>query len=65
MRLVCGTLLSSRRLPDTLSIVLYSCIALLLPCCPTLSAAEKTAADYYVTSLPGQPAGPLLNMHAG
>ena len=25
----------------------------------------KTAADYYVSSMPGQPDGPLLNMHAG
>lgn len=27
--------------------------------------ADKTAADYYVHSLPGQPDGPLLKMHAG
>lgn len=27
--------------------------------------AEKTAADYYVKSLPGAPKGPLLKMHAG
>ncbi|PGH05614.1 hypothetical protein AJ80_08306 [Polytolypa hystricis UAMH7299] len=27
--------------------------------------AEKSAADYYVRSLPGQPEGPLLKMHAG
>lgn len=27
--------------------------------------AEKTAADYFVQSLPGQPDGPLLKMHAG
>lgn len=27
--------------------------------------AEKTAADYFVHSLPGQPDGPLLKMHAG
>ncbi|KAK5217434.1 Cell death protease [Exophiala xenobiotica] len=26
---------------------------------------DKTAADYYVHSLPGQPDGPLLKMHAG
>ena len=25
----------------------------------------KTAADYFVKSLPGQPEGPLLRMHAG
>ncbi|KAG9778888.1 Pheromone-processing carboxypeptidase KEX1 [Exophiala dermatitidis] len=28
-------------------------------------AAEKTAADYFVKLLPGQPDGPLLKMHAG
>jgi carboxypeptidase D len=28
-------------------------------------AAEKTQADYFVHSLPGQPEGPLLKMHAG
>lgn len=27
--------------------------------------ADKTAADYYVKSLPGAPDGPLLKMHAG
>ncbi|KAK5100888.1 Cell death protease [Exophiala xenobiotica] len=27
--------------------------------------AEKTAADYYVKSMPGAPKGPLLKMHAG
>ena len=25
----------------------------------------KTAADYFIHSLPGQPEGPLLRMHAG
>lgn len=33
--------------------------------CSLASATDKTAADYYVKSLPGQPDGPLLNMHAG
>ncbi|KAI9734947.1 MAG: Cell death protease [Cirrosporium novae-zelandiae] len=28
-------------------------------------SADKTAADYYVKSLPGAPDGPLLKMHAG
>lgn len=28
-------------------------------------ALAKNAADYYVRSLPGQPAGPLIKMHAG
>ncbi|MCJ1369482.1 Cell death protease [Loxospora ochrophaea] len=32
---------------------------------PSTSVAAKTAADYYVHSLPGQPEGPLLKMHAG
>jgi carboxypeptidase D len=33
---------------------------------PSVSAAEKTAADYFVHSLPGAPEGvPLLKMHAG
>lgn len=27
--------------------------------------ADKTAADYFVQSLPGAPDGPLLKMHAG
>ncbi|KAI9697004.1 MAG: Cell death protease [Candelina mexicana] len=29
------------------------------------ASAEKTAADYFVRSLPGAPDGPLLRMHAG
>ncbi|RKF83113.1 Pheromone-processing carboxypeptidase kex1 [Golovinomyces cichoracearum] len=29
------------------------------------SSTEKTAADYFVRSLPGAPPGPLLSMHAG
>ena len=28
-------------------------------------AADKNAGDYYIKSLPGQPDGPLLKMHAG
>lgn len=30
-----------------------------------VARADKTAADYYVKSLPGAPDGPLLKMHAG
>ncbi|KAL8666216.1 MAG: hypothetical protein Q9202_001723 [Teloschistes flavicans] len=30
-----------------------------------VTADAKSAADYYVSSLPGQPDGPLLTMHAG
>ena len=29
------------------------------------AVSAKTAADYFVKSLPGQPDGPLLTMHAG
>lgn len=29
------------------------------------AAEPKTQADYFVSSLPGQPDGPLLKMHAG
>lgn len=29
------------------------------------SVSAKSAADYYVHSLPGAPEGPLLKMHAG
>lgn len=42
---------------------LWAFAALLLMAAPAI--AEKTAADYYVHSLPGQPDGPLLKMHAG
>jgi len=36
-------------------------------CCSLLAGAraDTTAADYFVQSLPGQPDGPLLKMHAG
>lgn len=30
-----------------------------------LCVVAQSAADYYVGSLPGQPEGPLLKMHAG
>jgi hypothetical protein len=30
-----------------------------------IALADKTAADYFVHSLPGAPDGPLLKMHAG
>jgi carboxypeptidase D len=31
----------------------------------TLAAKPVTAGDYFVKSLPGQPEGPLIKMHAG
>ncbi|EEH46198.1 uncharacterized protein PADG_02348 [Paracoccidioides brasiliensis Pb18] len=37
------------------------CLAITHP----FSVTAKSAADYYVHSLPGQPEGPLLKMHAG
>ena len=46
---------SSLRLLILLSITLYSCCVI----------AAQSASDYYVRSLPGQPEGPLLEMHAG
>lgn len=42
---------------------LWTCLEVLS--CSPASATGKAAADYYVKSLPGQPDGPLLNMHAG
>lgn len=30
-----------------------------------MAVAEKSAADYFIHSLPGAPDGPLLKMHAG
>ncbi|RFU28673.1 hypothetical protein B7463_g7659, partial [Scytalidium lignicola] len=38
---------------------------LALSCLPSVSRADKTAADYFVHDLPGAPPGPLLKMHAG
>lgn len=32
---------------------------------PTAYAADKSAADYFVHSLPGAPATPYIKMHAG
>jgi carboxypeptidase D len=32
---------------------------------PAAAQGSKTAADYFVHSLPGQPDGPLVKMHAG
>lgn len=39
--------------------------AVLLLLSSPICALAQSAADYYVKSLPGQPAGPLLKMHAG
>lgn len=52
--------------PNTLlfGLRLWIFLEVFLSCSPA-SATGKTAADYYVKSLPGQPDGPLLNMHAG
>ena len=40
-------------------------VLLVLSLSRSLAMSEKTAADYFVKSLPGQPDGPLLKMHAG
>ncbi|KAL8916341.1 MAG: hypothetical protein Q9172_006347 [Xanthocarpia lactea] len=42
-----------------------SSLAVFLFLWPMVTIAQKNAADYFVTSLPGQPDGPLLTMHAG
>ncbi|KAL8701153.1 MAG: hypothetical protein Q9201_005069, partial [Fulgogasparrea decipioides] len=42
-----------------------SWLAMWLLLWPVLTVAAKSTADYFVTSLPGQPDGPLLTMHAG
>lgn len=42
-----------------------TCGILLLSSAELGATAEKTAADYFVRSLPGAPDGPLLRMHAG
>lgn len=39
-------------------------VLLLLLSSPIYTLAQS-AADYYVKSIPGQPDGPLLKMHAG
>lgn len=39
--------------------------ALLLLLSSPICALAQSAADYYVKSIPGQPDGPLLKMHAG
>ena len=39
--------------------------ALALSWTATIAAADKSAGDYFVHSLPGAPDGPLVKMHAG
>ncbi|RVX74172.1 Pheromone-processing carboxypeptidase KEX1 [Exophiala mesophila] len=51
--------------PLRLTRILPWALAALLVMPKSTSAADKTASDYYVKSLPGQPDGPLLKMHAG
>ncbi|KAL9052073.1 MAG: hypothetical protein Q9162_005644 [Coniocarpon cinnabarinum] len=50
------------RLPIFTSILFLILLAI---CTPAFAASGKTAADYYIKSLPGAPAGDLLKMHAG
>jgi carboxypeptidase D len=47
-----------RRLPAIIA-------ALALPWAATAAAGGKSAGDYFVHSLPGAPAEPLVKMHAG
>ncbi|KAL2042220.1 hypothetical protein N7G274_004708 [Stereocaulon virgatum] len=60
MRTSASRLISRRPLSTSLISQLWLSICLFL-----WHVSAKTASDYYVQSLPGQPAGPLLNMHAG
>jgi hypothetical protein len=63
MRLFKG-IITRRRLGDSLS-YLPLCVLLFAIFWTSSVTAEKTAADYFVHSLPGQPDGPLLKIHAG
>lgn len=56
---------AQRWLPGIVPVLPQLWIALFILFLTITAVADKTAADYYVSSLPGQPAGPLLNMHAG
>ena len=57
---------STSFLPSTVFLSWTASLLLLLSI-PSVVAAKsaKSAADYYVRSLPGAPEGPLLKMHAG
>jgi carboxypeptidase D len=44
---------------------IWTFLFIVLSLAMTASSSEKTQADYFVHSLPGQPDGPLLKMHAG
>ncbi|EKG21917.1 Peptidase S10 serine carboxypeptidase [Macrophomina phaseolina MS6] len=60
------SLLSGSRAGNSMRALTYALLAS-AAWLPTVWAAdkEKTAADYFVHSLPGAPPGPLLKMHAG
>lgn len=51
--------------PSWSPVRLAACGLLNLASWTSTAFADKTAADYYVHSLPGAPAGPLVKMHAG
>jgi hypothetical protein len=53
----------SRRSNSVVSAGVWSLLSISL--WPSLAMAQKSAADYFVHSLPGAPDGPLLKMHAG
>lgn len=58
------TLDLSRLSSTSISAWLLNSIAVLLLVQASVRA-DKSAADYFIRSLPGQPEGPLLKMHAG
>ncbi|RDW61097.1 carboxypeptidase-2 [Coleophoma cylindrospora] len=66
MRLFASARPDPRWATSTTGVVSAACGLLSLALMPSLAnAADKTAADYFVHSLPGAPDGPLLKMHAG
>ncbi|KAI2005934.1 Cell death protease [Ophidiomyces ophidiicola] len=57
--------LASIRTRPVLTTALVQWLSLWIILSGSVLAATKSAAEYYVRSIPGQPEGPLLKMHAG
>ncbi|EEP80880.1 hypothetical protein UREG_05722 [Uncinocarpus reesii 1704] len=57
--------MSSCQPPPFLSSMVVRWLSVWIILASSAFASAKCAADYYVRSLPGQPEGPLLKMHAG
>ncbi|KAI9790859.1 MAG: Cell death protease [Piccolia ochrophora] len=63
MRFVISSSGPRRRSSDPAAVLTWMLASIML--WPRLVLSDKTAADYFVHSLPGAPDGPLLKMHAG